>query len=340
MSSDPTDILSNVRQFPGPSDEGPVPGFEGATDEPSDFDIRNFVPDGWDLFEPDVQTILRQLSEDKDPVFASVRLWRVPANGTADTQRIAGDIRADVATSQWLLQTHGPGRYDVVVLNARKRKIQGRRISLGGTPGQPWQPPPGHPPWQPPPQAAPAWSAQPPWAQPPSSSPQDRLMQLAVERLLNPEPQRDSIRDAMAEMVKLMQVQMQASQQMLQNMIAAKKPDDNPLLNTLLEKLMTQPASQQTSAQELMSILMAGVTLRDNLGGGSGGSGEPSHDTWISIIPSLVDSIGPPMAATIAGSIKDPVKSKMALDAINAHMKAREAEANAEPIDVDGQAKP
>lgn len=344
------------------------------------FDLSQYVPPTWDVFEVDPHRIAELLDKGMDPQFARVRLTRT--DGGPHDGRIAGEFDPWLFTTAWLLTNVGPGRYDVKVLNKRAQYITGRRVQVGGgVPQQAPQPPQhapqsGAPPWGAPQAGAPQQPGVPsqpgfagamlgapppqpqvdypnPYAQPPAApmggGMVDQMMAAMIQRMVNPPA--DPMRDSMAKMLELMALGMQNSQQTMQ-------------------QIATMQASQPAPANNAAELLAPMVTTligelgkpREAAGGGGGGDAQQlvgmltmgmqlrdqingDDNKWLAIVPQLVDSVGPGIVAAFASAtIKDADKSQAVLDTINEHMRARSAEATGEvdesPIGAPGALAP
>jgi len=174
------------------------------------------------------------------------------------------------------------------------------------------------------------------------------MMQMVFAKIIERafQPQVDPMRDSMSNIVKLMALQMQNSQQQLENQLRVQQSggdSTSDLLKAILPDLIRQrntppPAPQQGPGMEqLLGILQFGMQLRDQYSG-QDKPPEEMADKMLKIMPQLVESIGPSFIVALAQSALPAEKARAVTDAVNAHMRAREAEAReSATYDTDGE---
>lgn len=106
-------------------------------------------------------------------------------------------------------------------------------------------------------------------------------------------------------------------------------------LNLLLNRKETQASRTQPGKfTDFVGAMQMGLELSAMIN-----RGEDDRAKWEQMIPKLVDSIGPGLIAVVAQAFPQE-KSKMVIDLIESHMKARQAEAEADAGTVDTEGEP
>ena len=296
------------------------------------------VPISCDVFERSPESIEEAEARGVDPVIVFVRVHRVGSNGKRGPRITNGrdsQWTPDGVNVSWLLDTFGPGHYDCVGVNSSGMVIAMGRVEVANpedshVPTNPAMPetggtahpaPPGWPPGYPPPSAY-------PWYPP------------------QPAPRPEPLREAVAAMAELITLDIQRSRLAVEAQ-TAKTGTEKQLVDALVA--IAARAPEKSSGQgpgapgieTLLSILKFGMTLGARSNGKAGAEGvEPDETAWRTIVPQIVDSIGPGAIATLAQLFpKD--KADAVLRLLEQHMTTRKAEAEADvagaPVDVPGE---
>lgn len=96
----------------------------------------------------------------------------------------------------------------------------------------------------------------------------------------------------------------------------------------------TPAANPQQTVQETIALLTLGAKLFNK-------EGKSDETDWPSLVGELADTIGVPLVVSISQAVLSPDKAKNVMEAVEAHMKARTAEAEADKahgdvIDTEG----
>jgi len=296
-------------------------------------------PAGAGVFDFDLDSLAKKKAagHDVEPAFWQVEKW---INGKRTS--IDRAFTPSQATLRFLGDTLGAGTYLCVMKNARGQAIARNTRTVDG---------PEHPPTETGRTLGGGTLAE--NGAPRSGSMLDRVLEVMLLRALDPpktETREDPMRDAMATMVKGMALQQQMQAQALQLQMQMQDRRDAPgnrdsdRLFGLLEKLANgskgpNGTSTGNALAELMPILTLGLNLGSRMAGGAAGAPAEKKNEWLEIIPDLADSVGVPLIVALSQTLPAD-KAREALRAIEEHMRARQAEAEASkhttPIDVPG----
>lgn len=243
------------------------------------------------------------------------------------------EVNRDFLKARW-----GPGTYTVQVVNVNNQILARNGASIEGPVG------------------VTSSSSTPLGALPASDG---ELVRFLLAKLLESrEPRQDPMREVVASMASLMQVQIAAMNADRANQ--ARAPTDETASKLLLAivpelvKARVAPAPNGQGARggavssidEFLRVLQFGMALSGAAAKGKSKKENPDDDEtkWLEVLPNIVDSIGPGLVTTLALAILPKEKADQAIDTIQTHMRAREAEAKAEekapPIDTDGVPMP
>jgi len=330
-------------------------------DEFADFetDERPFCPLSCELFamSPDKAAELQAKHPPVDPYVDRLAIARM-VGAQKDWIRHPGTNAVAYfpptnTTRAWLAGTFGPGSYLVQARNAGNQILGNQRCDAGVAPGtappgffhpqspgaapggQPFSPPA---PQYPPPYGYPPSPYQGHWAPPPAPPTETlaekfmmRMMDRFSQQLMSPPPQAphppmDPIRDSVAEIAKL------AAQRPPQTESLADKLLPGLIADLLAERRKPNPSSEG-SPEKTIALLKLGASLFGKKGK------QDDAESWIEIIPDIVDSIGPALIVSLAQAGLPQEKADAVGKAVEAHMNARKAEAEAggSTIDTEGE---
>lgn len=268
---------------------------------------------------------LREKGVDVTPSRVHVYRW---VDGQGRT-RLPGEYPPESVSVDFLLKKWGPGSYEWRILNLNSMFIGGGRTFV--------QKPPEPP--KPEPVVLPRTNGN--GGGHSDDDPNMRfLQQMILTQMARPQVDQDPMREAVAQMVKLIQLQMQMQS------LAPKAPTTDPAVLELLKQLVAErraPVTTEPSLAQMMPVLQFGLGIGARLAGAPGAGAITNHDdtpAWLKMVPQLADTVGVPMVLSLAQAFLPPDKAKGLLEAVESHMKARQAEAEAGDVTDEPEVTP
>lgn len=328
--------------------EAPAEGSEGAPAE--GFDPFPYLPPNCDLVELTPEHIRRALERNHDPTVTAIIIGRVNGGRVEHL----GTFAAAGATLAQVAATYGSGVYQITYKNNSGAYVGARRVHVGPDGARVGPPPMGAA------GMAPSTAGYPVIAGQRSGSPLEALALRALEQKLFGQ-QDDPMRGAMAETLKLMALGAESQRQAaaaaaesqrsflemvmkLQTFGREQQPSSDKTVDLLTKLLLAERARPNNGAmdhQAFMKAIDLGRTLA--AGGISNPSGDDAEETtdWMKLLVPAIDSMGAPAVSLLAQAFLPAEKAKFVNDAIEANLRAREAEAKADAaIDATGEAIP
>lgn len=298
-----------------PSVAAPFPDLSGMLEEDEGADEEAARRKPGTLITLNPERIATLQKKGIDVRIAKIRIEKTSEEGRK--QRVPGEFPPDAVTVEFIMNRWGPGYYEVKGVNAGGMYIGGSSVHVDGVPEI---------------ARANGTGAPQPNGAAPALTFQEQLLMALIAR---PPPPReeDSMRDAIASMVKLMTLQM-TQQQMQAAMVAqsgagqSKGGLDSKVLE-LLERAL-RPEKQENGFAQFLPLLQMGVNIGRGMAGGTVPNPEGDMPPWMRIVPELADTVGVPLVVTFAQALLGPEKAKDVVEAIQNHDNARRAEAEAE----------
>ena len=282
-----------------------------------------------DVLIVDPVRIQRLKAKGSDARVSRIRVYKW-VNGTRG--RVDGEFPPDQVTATFLRNKYGAGIYEVTGVNSMGQFIASTRVNLENV-VEPIAPAPAT-------NGFAAAAAAPAAPGVPAAGLDDRaFMQQMVLALIarpqQPAGEHDSMRDAVSSIVKLIALQVQVQAQAPRGNDHP-PPGIDPLLAKILERALTPAAAPARSAgptfTDMLPVLQLGLGLGSRLHGGNGTALANPEDPqgWMKIVPELADTVGVPLILSIAQGLLPPERAKQFADAVGEHMRARQAEAEAD----------
>lgn len=321
---------------------------------PDENDPAPYLPPNCDLVELTPEHIQRAKARNHDPTVVTLMIGRVQG---ARVEHL-GTFAAAGANLEQLAATFGAGVYEVRYKNPTGAYVGARRIHVG--PNGAHVGPPPMPGALSPSSGFPAIGAASSAAMRGGSPLEVIAMRLLEQKMFG--QQDDPMRGAMAETLKLMAMGAESQRQAA----AAAAEGQRQFLDMVL-KLQTFGQPKDDKAFELLKVMLVQQQARPQSSGGgfadfvkvfelaksfqqSGGpiaitnpSGDDDDDGagWLKLVEPALDSMGPATVSLLSQMFLPPEKSKFVSEAIEHHMKAREAEAKAAgTVEAEGVAVP
>lgn len=346
MARKPSETAAELLGIGETPAEGPEPG------APEAFDPFPYLPPNCDLVELTPEHVRRALERNHDPTVTAIIIGRVNGGRVEHL----GTFAAAGATLAQVAATYGSGVYQITYKNNSGAYVGARRVHVGPDGARVGPPPMGAAGGM-----APSTAGYPVIAGQRSGSPLEALALRALEQKLFGQ-QDDPMRGAMAETLKLMALGAESQRQAaaaaaesqrsflemvmkLQTFGRQQEPSSDKTVDLLTKLLLAERARPNGNGamdhQAFMKAIELGRTLA--AGGITNPSGDAAEETtdWMKLLIPAIDSMGAPAVSLLAQAFLPAEKAKFVNDAIEANLRAREAEAKADAtIDATGETVP
>lgn len=319
-----------------------APGEELPTEE--DFrtaglpDPSDYIPPECDLLWFDGAKLKKIVDSGKDARIHSIQLLRVEQGGRGVSLGIfpiAGACQAN------LKARFGPGIYDCKGRNANGEYIVGRRITIqSDNPYAGPQPQGFTNSWSaasnPYPVGAPGFGGPPMGSAPMGAQSPLEAIALDLLRQKLTSAQDDPLRGALAEMMKMTMLGLEQTRQAMSTIATVQTQNQQPtfeLLKLFLPMLNQKPAKSGGggSMAEALEMFKLGLGLAQ-MKNPEEDKEEGGFAKMVAAIAPIVDSLGPGLVTLMAQAALPADRADAVKQAIEAHMKAREAEARADSV--------